>query len=364
MEEQQKEPVKIFRIIFYIFIVILILFIISIGYYNYQLSSYNIESEVEFEVKSGDTISLILKQLKDNGIIRDEVAAKVYLRLHNIDNLQAGVYDLSKTYNTKEIINILTNGKISTKDEINITFPEGKNIMQIAKIIEKNTSNSEEDVYALLEDTEYIESLVDKYWFLTDDIKNSEIYYPLEGYLFPDTYKFINSKISVGVIFETMLRQTDKILTKYKDDIESKNLNIHEFLTLASIVELEGLFDDDRAMIAGIFYKRLSNGWSLGSDVTSYYASKIDMGENPEITQAALDFISPYNTRLQSMAGKLPIGPISNPGEASILAAINPVESDYWFFIADCRTMTTIFTRTSTEHTNAVNAIKASGCEF
>ena len=165
----------------------------------------------------------------------------------------------------------------TTNEEINITFLEGKNIRWIAKKIASETNNSEEDVYKVLEDKEYTKSLIDTYWFLDDVILDKDIYYPLEGYLYPDTYTFKNKDITVEEIFEAMLNQSDKVLTKYKDKLS--NLSIHKVLTLASIVELEGKSKEDRQGISRVIYNRISKNMSLGSDVTTYYAAKVDLNE-------------------------------------------------------------------------------------
>ena len=119
-------------------------------------------------------------------------------------------------------------------------------------------------------------------------------------------------------------------------------------MTLASIVELEGKYDNDRSMIAGVFNNRLKSGQNLGSDVTTYYAVKKDMGSDPVLWQSDIDFDSPY----------------SNPGESSINAVINPTNSNYYFFVADCKSGKTVFTTTYNEHIIAVNKIKNSGCAF
>ena len=278
--------------------------------------------------------------------------------------MQAGVYDLSTSMNTKEILKSISMGKVTTKYNVNITFKEGKNIIWYAKEIAKKTNNTEDDVYNLLNDKEYIDSLISTYWFLTDDIKKDGIYYPLEGYLYPETYTFTDKDVSIKEIFAVMLNQTNIVLTKYKSDIEKKNLNIHEFMTLASIVELEGLYQDDRDEIAGVFYNRLKHGWSLGSDVTTYYAVKKDMGEFPILTWQDIQTNSPYNTRLSNMAGKLPIGPIGNASISSIRACINPKDTDNYYFVADCKTGKTVFTKNEVEHVRAVQKIKDSGCKF
>lgn len=355
-----------YRLFLFIIISVLIIFNLCLGIFLFgmrKIDSYNNLKTVEFSIKSGTSVNSILDLLKDKGLIRSKLFSKIYIKLNNF-NMQAGVYDLNTNMNSFRIINMIANGEVTDKYKVILTFKEGKNIKQYAKLISEKTNNNEEDVYNLLKDDEYIDSLIEKYWFLTEDIKNSGIYYPLEGYLFPETYFFENKDVTVKEIFTTMLNQTNKILSVYKSEIESKDLSIHEFMTLASIVELEGLYDLDRSMIAGVFYNRLESGDRLGSDVTTYYAVGKDMGENPVLTQADIEFNSPYNTRLANMAGKLPIGPIGNSGEASIRAAIEPTDSSYYYFVANCKTGKTVFSKTFNEHVNAVEEIRASGCEF
>lgn len=352
------------RVVIAVIILLLLLFNVCLSIF--MIKTRKIDDKniiVEVNIESGMSTSSILDLLDNKGLIRSKLMCKIYSKISSL-NMQAGIYEFSTSMNSREILKSIANGKITTKYNINLTFKEGKNINWYAKEIEKNTNNKIDDVYDLLKDNDYIDELINNYWFLTDDIKSSDIYYPLEGYLFPETYTFNDKDVTVKEIFNTMLNQTNKILSKYKDEIESKNLNVHEFMTLASIVELEGKYDDDRATIAGVFYNRLKSGWSLGSDVTTYYAVQKDMGEYPEIWQAWLDFDSPYNTRLSSMAGKLPVGPIGNPGEASIKACISPVESNYYYFVADCTTNKTVFNETYEGHVASSNKIHESGCKF
>lgn len=360
----KKKYKKKLKIILIVLTSLFIIFILMLSIFLFNMRKVSNKSNIkEFVVEYGSTMNNILVNLKEEDLIRNVLLTKVLIKLENI-NIQAGTYELNQNMNTIKIINMLSSGKVTSKYEINITFKEGKNIRQYAELISETTNNTEEDVYNLLKDKEYINSLISKYWFLTDEIKNTAIYYPLEGYLFPETYRFKNKDVTVEETFETMLNQTNIILTKYKSEIENSNMTVHEFLTLASVVELEGLYDDDRAMIAGVFYNRLDAGDSLGSDVTTYYAVKKDMGLNPILTAIDIAYDSPYNTRLSSMAGKLPIGPISNPGEASIKAVIEPTDSDYYFFIANCKTGKTEFSKTFEEHIEKNNRIKASGCVY
>ncbi len=313
----------------------------------------------KFEVEAGDTYLSIAPKLKENNFIKSEFFYKLYIKLMNPQSLEKGVYSLSENMGVDQIVKVLADGSDVNTDVINITFVEGKNMRYIAKTIADNTNNTEEDVFNTLTDSTYIDSLINKYWFLTSEIKDSRIYYPLEGYLFPDTYQFKNKDVTVNEIFETMLDEFDKKVTPYKDVIQNSNYTFHQILTLASIIEQEGVSDNDRYDVAGVFYNRLNDGWSLGSDVTTYYAIRVDMNErdlyNSEITDC-----NAYNTRASCMAGKLPVGPVSNPSIASIEAALKPNVHDYYFFVAD-KNKKTYFTKTNTEHLNKINELKSQG---
>ena len=209
-----------------------------------------------------------------------------------------------------------------------------------------------------LNDKSYLDTLIKDYWFLTDAIKNKDIYYSLEGYLYPDTYEFY-STASVDDIFRKMLNNMQKKLDKYKNEIESSKYSIHEMLTLASIIELEAGNANDRKGVAGVFYNRLKAGWSLGSDVTTYYAEKIDNWSR-DLYKSELSKCNKYNTRSSCMAGKLPVSPICNPGISSIEACIEPKEHKYYYFVAD-KYGKTYFSKTDSEHTSTVSRLKREG---
>lgn len=292
----------------------------------------NFETKI-IEIEEKTRTEGILDILKKEKMIKSKYAVALYMKLNGIKGLQAGKYEISQNMSAKEILNRISSGDVYD-ESIKITFNEGKNMRWIAKTITENTNNTEDDVYALLKDEGYIDSLIEKYWFLTDDIKNENIYYPLEGYLYPDTYIFENKDVSVKTIFNIILNKTDKVLQKYKNQIEQSGNSIHEILTVASIIELEGNDKDARLGISSVIYNRLKLKMSLGSDVTTYYAMQVDMGER-NLYSSEIKTENPYNTRGPNMSGKLPIGPIGNPAEESINAALNPTDSNYLYFVAD-----------------------------
>ena len=292
----------------------------------------NAETKI-IEIEEKTRTEGILDILKKESLIKSKYAVALYMKLNGIKGLQAGKYEISQNMSAKDILNKISSGDVYD-ESIKITFNEGKNMRWIAETIAEKTNNTEEDVYALLKDEEYIDSLIEKYWFLTEDITNENIYYPLEGYLYPDTYIFENKDVTVKTIFNIILNKTDKVLQKYKAEFEQSGKSIHEILTVASIIELEGNDKESRFGISSVIYNRLKLNMSLGSDVTTYYAMQVDMGER-NLYSSEIKTENPYNTRGPNMSGKLPIGPIGNPSEESINAALNPIDSNYLYFVAD-----------------------------
>lgn len=337
--------------------IVLIGILLTAFFYNYQMSSMSKDSEeVVVEIKSGSVAS-IGSTLYENGLIHSELIFKIYVKLNNVNSLKASTYKLNKNMNLKEIINVLEEGNSYNPDQVVITFKEGLNVRKIAKLVSEETNNSYDDFMTLVNDKTYINELINKYWFLDDSILNNKIYYPLEGYLFPNTYAFLNKDVTSKEIIEKMLDEMDKQLSKYKSQIDGSEYSLHELITLASIVELEGASADDRAAVAGVFYNRIKDGWVLGSDVTTYYYLKIDdfkQSLNGNKNLFTCDYA--YNTRCTSFVG-LPVGPVSNPGIESLDAVINYKKHNYYYFVADCKGKTYL-SKDATEHYNTINKLK------
>ena len=326
--------------------------------YNYNIGPVSKDSNLkEIVIKEGETFSTIGPLLKENKLIKSEFFYKLYIKINKPKTFEAGTYRLSENMGVKKIVETISEGSNIPEDTIKITFIEGKNMRWIAKKIADSTVNSEEDVYMLLQNEDYINGLIEKYWFLTDKIKNDNIYYTLEGYLFPDTYEFMNRNVTVEEIFEKMLDNTDTKLSSLKEKVDSSTLSVHEILTLASIVELEGAGSNDRGQVAGVFYNRLDSGMALGSDITGYYGAKMDdwtngLGEH-------VDDCNGYNTRGKCVSG-LPVGPVCNPGIESITAVLEPEKHNYYYFVADCNGVTHL-SKTYNEHVKTVDKLVAEG---
>ena len=312
--------------------------------------------KIEFVVDKNATFSNLGTTLIEKGLIKSELAYKIYIKLNKPSNLKAGTYTLDGSMNIEKIVEILSKGNSYNPNLINVTFKEGLNIRNIATIISENTNNTYDDVLNLLKDENYLNELINTYWFINEDIKNKELYYSLEGYLFPDTYQ-IDKTWEVKQILKVMLDRMEKELDKHKEKIQNSTYSIHQLLTLASIIELEAGTSNERSGVAGVFYNRLNDGWTLGSDVTTYYAARKTFKE--DLTKSELNECNAYNTRGTCFSG-LPVGPISNPGSESIESVINPTSHNYYYFVAD-KNGKTYFNTNSYGHASTIAQLKNEG---
>ena len=331
------------------------LIILLCGFYRYEIRPMDKSgNDISFEVNDGDTWYSISDKLYYSGLIRSTKFYKIYIKLFTPGNIEKGVYNLSAKMDLPTIIETLETEAVNP-NITSITIKEGVNMREVANVIASNTSNTYDDFMELMTDSDYIDSLIEEYWFLEDDIKDEDIYYPLEGYIFPSTYNIDKTSDSKTIV-KTILDHMDLVLLKYKNDIQKSNFSIHEILTLASIVELEAGTKADRADVAGVFINRINNDWSLGSDVTTYYALKID-DFNYSLTNRELATCNEYNTRSNCVTG-LPIGPIGNAGAESIEAVLNPTKTSMYYFVADCSGKTYL-TETLTAHNNIISKLES-----
>ena len=347
---------KIIKIISVIVGVIAVFIIGTLITYNVMLSPVSKDAtSITFEIPYKTTSIEVLESLKNSNLIKNVTAAKIYMKLNKITNIQAGIYELNKAMSTGEILKSFKDGKV-IDDEITVTFVEGKRIPYYVDMIAKNFNYSSEEINSFLTNKDFLRELINDYWFISEDILNKDIYYPLEGYFFPDTYNF-RKEASLKEIILTLINGLEKKLAPYKTEIENSGYSAHQILTLASIVELEGVNDDSRNMVASVFYNRLKDGWTLGSDVTTYYAVKKDF--TLELTQKDLDTCNPYNTRSNCVKA-LPVGPICSSGLESLIATINPANTDYYYFVAD-KNKKTYYTKTYGEFAAVIENLKKEG---
>lgn len=291
---------------------------------------------ITFTVKKGDGKEKIVDNLKDAKLIRSKYAAIIYLVISGNKNLQAGSYEFSRDMSTQDIIKSLNSGDVikEFKPSVKITLKEGVTLKEYMKLISDETNIDFDEAIKKVNDKSFLKGLIADYWFLTNDILDDDIYYALEGYLFPETYEFYK-ETTVEQVIRRILNVTNEKLSPLKEEIKKSKYSVHEIFTIASIAEKEANEYEDRKMVTQVINKRLELNMSLGMDVTSYYGVQKSMKET--LTKVDLNDENPYNTRVTTFIG-LPVGPICNPSIGSIKAALEPADTDYLYFVADVDT--------------------------
>lgn len=331
---KKSHPIRKLLLIIAVFGLIALFYLYN--QYNYQISTpvnpTNTE-EIIITVKKGDNIKKIANKLFEEKLILGEDSFKLYARLNNIDTqIKTGRFPLSQNMTVPEIFATLSSDE---QREAVITIPEGYTVSEIDKLLAENS---------LIIEGEYKKAVQefnkwDKYLFL-DKEQQSKLIYPLEGYLFPDTY-FVsaNSFHPENLIDLQLITFRQKAIPA----MGNSSLPIDQIVNIAAMVEEEAREKKDRPIIAGIIWKRFEENWQLGIDATSLYLKK-----DREITSDDLQEDSAYNTRKNT---GLPPGPITNPGLDSIKASAFPEKSDYYYYLT-AKDGHMVYAKTNTEHVN------------
>lgn len=337
MSEKKKEVKVVRRIVFIVTVVLLlVLGIGAFAAYSYvtdALEPVDADSEkvVEIEVPIGSNLDSISALLEENGLIKDARIYKYYVKFKNQADFQAGTYGLLPSMTLDEITESLKTGKVYREPLFNITVPEGLTLDQIAEnVIAKKTKYSAEEFMAKMEDEAYVDELIVKYpALLTEEIKDENVRYALEGYLFPATYPFYEEDPSLDLIIENMIKATESNVVQYQAVLEEMDKTPHWLLTFASLLEEEATAGSDRNTIASVFYNRIEKDMPLQTDPTVIYA----MGEHKErLFNKDYEFEHPYSTYTNK---GLPPGPIAAAGASSIAAVLDPADTEYLYFLAD-----------------------------
>lgn len=227
---------------------------------------------ITVDIPSGSGASMIVEILDEKGLVKSKTFAKVHARIGGYDTLQANSYMFSKSMTLPEIFDAINTGDFKYISKEKFTIIEGATIPQAAEAMAAELPFTADEIIKKWADKKYLKELIGEYWFLTDDILSEDIMYPLEGYVYPETYFVTSENPTIEEITKSILDMTDKELTARKSEIDASGKSVHEFLTLASIVENESLFEKDRPTIAGVFMNRLNKGMPLQSDITVLYA--------------------------------------------------------------------------------------------
>ena len=329
-----KRKLNVKKLILFFVLLFFVALLGIFGVFCYKLSPVSKKGEeVKYTVELGKSVYDVFADLEKEGFIKDAFALKVYSKIFGTEGIDAGEYTISKSYSAPKIYEILSTDNILGADEVTFVVLPGDTVMDVVETISSSSKVSIEDVKNVLTNIEYIKELINAYWFLDETILDDDIMYALEGYLYPDTYRvYKDAEVKDYVI--KILENTKNKLDSVKNSIEKSNRSVHEILTMASLLQLEGKTSDDMKTIAGIFYNRLDYGMSLGSDAAAYYANGVKIGER-DLYQYELDNCdNKYNTRCLSLVG-LPVGPICSSGMDAIKASINPDMNEYLFFVTD-----------------------------
>jgi len=287
------------------------------------------------QLKSGSSAHRIAADLKSAGIIRSEYAFLLWHYSHGRKPLKAGEYAFDHRAAVREVYDRIARGDIYFQT---LTVPEGYNMFDIATAVEEAGLGKRDDfLQAARTQTALVRDL--------DPQAPS-----LEGYLFPDTYHFTRTQSlhDMVAVMVRRFRQAAKEIGLTQD--------FHNVVTMASIVEKETGAPEERPEVASVFYNRLEKNIVLATDPSVIYAALLNNRYSGVIHQSDLHFDSPYNTYRK--AG-LPPGPISNPGRASLQAALHPAKTDYLYFVADPANQGHHrFARTDSEHAANVHAYR------
>ena len=286
----------------YLLIVVIIIIGGGAGYIYHEINKPEKYAKV-IEIKSDVPLKKSLSVLP----ISKNIIFKVYLKYRNEGKgIKAGYYELKGNLNMKELIDVLEEGK----DKVfRLTIPEGYSVAEIAELLEKMGKIDKDKFYKTFNEIEFP--------------------YPtpngnFEGYLYPETY-YIPENYDEKLILRTLLRE---FLKKFPPENYPNKEEFYQKLIMASILEREAKLDEEKPLMASVFYNRIGKGMKLASDATVNFVYNY---KKKRMYYKDLEIDSPYNTYKYK---GLPPAPISNPSVVSVEAAYNPAKTDYLFFVA------------------------------
>lgn len=310
----------IFKHFVYIVLILVGILFLSLTYLPSVFSVTSNNEVVEVTVSPGSSLHAVAEGLYGSGVIKSRLWFKHLAKSQNLDrSIKPGTYYISPNIPLNQLLHILQEGEL--EQPIIVTIPEGFTIYQIAERIERAGIGSKED---------FIESTKRHFLNSNLDFDTSELFYEMEGYLYPDTYYF-SKRQTVDDIVLHMASTMQKIFTEeYLERAKQLNLTQHEILTIASLIEKETYHDSERELISGVIYNRLKINKLLQIDAAIIYG--IGRGEKHinRVLYSHLEDPHPFNTYRRL---GIPPGPIGAPSKKSIHAALYPSEHDYLYYV-------------------------------
>ena len=284
-------------------------FCLSLPYQNFPSQG------VFVDVPHGASRRAVARLLKNQGVVRSRWVFEALSRWRPHNTLQAGEYFFDHPVTNFQVFDVIANGRVYTRE---LVIPEGFSMFDIADLVQREDFTTRDNFLAAARNAALIRDLV----------PNAP---SLEGFLFPATYEFPRHPTGEQMVAAMVAHFRQEWAAISADQPHRSGLPLEKVVTLASLVERETPKAEERPVVAGVFLNRLRRRVPLQCDPTVVYALELDGSYSGRLEAANLPFNSPYNTYRHI---GLPPGPIANPGNASLKAALNPLETDYLYFVA------------------------------
>jgi UPF0755 protein len=291
-----------------------------------MLGMFRADTTVDVKIPNHSSTEQIATLLQKNGIIRSALVFRVYIKLSHQHNLEYGIFTLDSQMSYDEIVQELKDPS-NSRATVKVTIPEGYTLQSIGDLLQKDNVCSKQDFL------NSASSASINFDFSSQITNDSDRFYRLEGYLFPDTYEFYLNQSSDAVV-EKMLQNFDtRFDSTLRKEVSSSGMTVDQIVTLASIIQVEAGNVSEMGKVSSVFHNRLKNGINgaklLQSDATIFYVTR-DI--EPVLTSSDTQLESAYNTYKHQ---GLPPGAICNPGLDAIKAALEPENTPYYFFVSD-----------------------------
>lgn len=331
--EKSKSKIKKFKLLFFIIVLISLIALTTYFSFDFLISDSKLGDEVVFTIAKGEDVSSIVDRLKIEGVIQNKSKFIKQLISSGLDGkIQFGEFTLFENMKDRDVINIITS--LDKVKKYKILIKEGQTIRDLAKIVEKEGLFSEEEIINLDANNFVVP-------FINDKVST------LEGFIFPDTY--IIPRVTIDDFIDLVLRNFSlKVNDLITGSSVAKEIGFYNVIILASIIEKEAQLDTERPLVSSVFLNRYRAGMKLESCATINYI--LDEPKD-RLSFEDLNINSPYNTYLNK---GFPPSPICNPGLESIMAALYPAESDFFYFVSR-EDGSHEFSRTYAEHLKAKN---------
>lgn len=289
----------------------------GLRYYDWCQEASGARTPLTFEVAEGASGGQIVDALHEQGVVRCGMVSKWLLRRSGLESeFRAGSFEITTNMTPDEAFEILTTPP-EPVPTVRLTVPEGFRVAQTAERVQEDLG---------VPATKFLKAAAREDWSLPPYLPSDAT--TLEGYLFPETYQFIEGRTKADDVIQRMLDQFAlESETLPWANAEELGLTPYEVVIVASMIEEEAKLEQERAVIAGVIYNRLREGMVLGIDATLLYDDPTPDGQ---LSFSDLEFDSPYNTRIN--AG-LPPTPIASPGRASLEAALSPANTEFFYYV-------------------------------